>query len=132
MESQTSEGGMKSETPLMRAIMSELSRWGARVFRNNVGGVATADGRWIDFGLCTGSSDIIGWQSVQVTPDMVGKRIAVFLACEVKTPGGRASGSQRRFLDAVQEAGGIALLLRDQNDVEKALENPLAFSGKKA
>jgi hypothetical protein len=32
-----------------------------------------------------GMSDLIGWTKIQVTPDMVGKEIAMFTAVEVKT-----------------------------------------------
>ncbi len=56
-----------------------------------------------------GQSDLIGWRTIIVTPDMVGCRLAVVTAIEVKREsGGRTSADQRRFVDAVQRAGGIA------------------------
>jgi hypothetical protein len=51
---------------------------------------------------------VIGWKSVEVTADMVGQRLAVFVALEIKTPVGRASDEQIRFVGAVQRAGGLA------------------------
>jgi len=64
----------------------------------------------IHYGLVKGGSDIIGWKTTTITEDMVGKRIAVFLALEVKRPGKRMNVTehQKYFLDAVEKAGGIA------------------------
>ena len=67
-------------------------------------------------GLCEGSSDLIGWTTVEITPDMVGKRIAVFTAAEVKTANGRASHEQANFIEAVRQAGGIAGIVRSEKD----------------
>lgn len=56
-----------------------------------------------------GQSDLNGWLSVLVTPEMVGQRIAVFTALEAKrTEGGRTSADQINFVDQVTKAGGIA------------------------
>lgn len=56
-----------------------------------------------------GQSDLLGWRTITVTPDMVGCRVAVFAAIEAKREvGGRTSADQRRFVDVVQRAGGIA------------------------
>lgn len=102
-----------SETPLMQSIRLEVGgRPGTRVFRNTVGMADLADGSRRPYGLCEGSSDLIGWKSVVITPSMVGKRAAVFLAIEVKKPGGRTDpkrlAKQRAFVEAVQHAGGLA------------------------
>ena len=65
-------------------------------------------------GLCEGSSDLIGWVSREITPDMVGKRIAQFLAVETKSPKGRASSEQKNFIAAVKKAGGAAGIARTE------------------
>jgi ribosomal protein S19 len=39
----------------------------------------------VQFGLCKGSADLIGWKRVTVTPEMVGSTVAVFTSIEVKT-----------------------------------------------
>ena len=54
-----------------------------------------------------GTSDLIGWRSVVVTPAMVGQTIAVFAAVEVKDQG-RATKHQLNFIAQVQAAGGLA------------------------
>lgn len=89
---------------------------GVRVFRNNTGAALDRAGRLIHFGLCEGSSDLIGWQSLVVTPDMVGQTLARFLAWEVKNETGRPTPKQQAFLDAVRRAGGIAALVRSTDE----------------
>ena len=113
---------MNPETPLMRAIMFALSRAGAIVFRNSVGGAATASGGWVEYGLCKGSSDLIGWNTVTITPDMVGQRVAVFLACEVKRPKKQPTTEQKLFIRNVLDAGGIAFRAESEEDAVGRLE----------
>ncbi len=55
-----------------------------RLWRNNVGMAYDRQGNPIHFGLCEGSSDLIGLKSIVVTPDMVGDVIAVFVGIECK------------------------------------------------
>lgn len=57
----------------------------------------------------SGTSDLVGWTPVVITPEMVGRRIAVFTAIETKkTKGGRTSDDQANFIAQVLKAGGIA------------------------
>jgi hypothetical protein len=109
----------------MRRVMLRASQLGWRVFRNNVGfgwigKPCTACQnilRRIRFGLCTGSSDLVGWKSIEVTPDMVGKRIAIFTAIETKTETGRATKEQIAFITAVHGAGGHAAVVRGPEEL---------------
>lgn len=56
-----------------------------------------------------GTSDLNGWTSVVITPDMVGCRVAVYTAIETKrSKGGVTSDDQAKFIKLVREAGGIA------------------------
>lgn len=56
-----------------------------------------------------GAGDLIGWTVVTVTPDMVGKRLAVFTAIETKnSKGGRKRDAQKVFVGNVLKAGGLA------------------------
>jgi len=99
-----------SEKNIMRRIMLALGGLPqVRLFRNNIGVAKHDDGSRTEYGLCVGSSDLIGWKSIEVTPEMVGKRIAVFTAIEVKSPtNNRLSPAQLNFLKVVQDHGGIA------------------------
>jgi hypothetical protein len=89
------------ESDIQRLIMLALSEAGCLVFRNNVGTLKNAAGIPIRFGLCVGSSDLIG-----IAP---GGR---FLAVEIKTSKGRATTEQLRFIEAVRARGGIAGIAR--------------------
>lgn len=72
--------------------------------------------RPIHAGLCKGSSDLIGWKSVKITEDMVGRTVAIFQAKEVKTPGVAATEDQYNFLRQLRAAGGLASLTRVKKD----------------
>lgn len=112
---------MNNETALMHKIMLALSEAGCLVFRNNTGSawlgkpihragkqVTLTEARMMPYGLCVGSSDLIG-----VAPD------GRFLAVEVKTATGRVSKEQQTFIDVVRRAGGRAGIARS---VDEALE----------
>lgn len=116
----------ETERTLMREIMYWLSQLpGVRVFRNNVGQAIQADGRRIRYGLHRGSSDLIGWTSVKITPEMVGHKVAVFTAVEVKTATGRPTKEQTNFIEQVREAGGIAGIARDGYNVQALVNTHL-------
>ena len=106
----------------------------ATLFRNNCGTAWTGDAatlregsilirnpRILHAGLCAGSSDLIGWRSITITPEMVGKTVAVFAALEVKSKTGRATAGQKNFCDRVIQAGGLAGIVKSLDDAKKAL-----------
>ena len=66
----------------------------------------------ITAGLGEGSSDIIGLDSIEVTEEWckanLGKRIAVFVAIEVKTENDVLKPKQKSFINIVNELGGKA------------------------
>lgn len=103
------------------SMVLRLGRGAVRLFRNQVGHYETPEGRHITYGLCTGSSDVIGWRTVTVTPEMVGQRVAVFVAIECKSPTGKPTKEQLRFIASVQAAGGIAGICRSSEDAETLL-----------
>lgn len=106
-----------SEAAIQQQIRLALSRAGVVAFRNNVGQYTDPKtGRPIRYGLGVGSSDLIGWTPVVITPDMVGSTVAVFTACEVKTPTGRATEAQLNFIAQVLRAGGLAGIARSPAD----------------
>ena len=113
-------GVLVSEMAVLRKVLDACGRGEVRLFRNNVGALEDKNGRIVRYGLCKGSSDLIGWRSVMVTPDMVGQRVAVFVALEVKDKG-RLTQEQQVFLGVVACAGGIAAEVRSVEDAEAAL-----------
>jgi hypothetical protein len=108
-----------TEQQIQQQIRIACGTGPARLFRNNTGTLRDQHGRPVQFGLCKGSADLIGWRTVTVTPDMVGQRIAVFTSIEVKTPTGRLRPEQQQWLDAVQAAGGIAGVARSVEDAQR-------------
>lgn len=115
---------MTREATILRDVMRELGTGSVRLFRNNVGFAIGDHGQGIHYGLCVGSSDLIGWRTVEITPDMVGRRLAVFVAVEVKSPGGKLTMEQANFLNAVREAGGIGVEARSAEGAAKMVLGP--------
>jgi hypothetical protein len=104
--------------------MLTLSEAGCIVWRNETSGayvgkvihkaaqqVTLTNARLVRFGLCTGSSDLIG-----IAPS------GRFLAVEIKTAKGRASAEQSNFIERVRQAGGVAGIVRSPEDAIKLLE----------
>lgn len=100
-----------------------------RLFRNQVGSLPDPrTGRLVTFGLARGSADLVGWRTVEITPEMVGQRVAVFLSIEIKTPTGRLRPDQQAWLRTVQQAGGIAGVARSVADAHTLVANPLTHT----
>ncbi len=108
-----------SEQTIQQHIRIACSKGNTRLFRNNTGTLRDQHGRPVQFGLCKGSADLIGWTSRTITPDMVGQQVAVFTSIEVKTTTGRLRPEQQAWLDAVQKAGGIAAVARSVADCDR-------------
>lgn len=114
------------ENEIQAGIMLAVgSRPDTRLFRNTVGfgyqgeavrleggDVLVKAARPVTFGLAPGSADLVGWRTVEVTPGMVGRRLAVFTSIEVKQPRGRTAGPQITWRQRVAEAGGVAGMAR--------------------
>lgn len=128
------------ETELMHRIMLALSASGARLMRNNVGNgylgelvTVLPNGdcvlrawRRVQFGLTPGASDLIGWRSLTVGPEHVGRTFALFAACEVKravsgySPA-RLTPAQRQFLNAVRAAGGLGCVAHTVDEARREI-----------
>jgi hypothetical protein len=111
-----------AETDLQQRIRLALGTHPLlRIFRNNSGSLPDPrTGRYVQFGVASpGGSDLIGWRTVTITPDMVGRQLAVFTAIEVKTSTGRATPAQRNFIHAVHQAGGFSGIARSVADALK-------------
>lgn len=111
-----------TEGVLMRRIMLAVSK--VSVLFRNQSGAYSENGRFIRYGLANpGGADLIGWTSIEITPEMIGRRIAIFTALEVKTSKGRATKEQEAFVAAVVRAGGIAAITRSEDEAAQTIEN---------
>ena len=90
--------------------------WVGQVTTRTANTVTLSHPRPIESGLGVGSSDLVGVTRVTITPDMVGRTMAVFTACEVKVGKDKLSKAQREYLALVKSWGGIAVELRDSVD----------------
>ena len=122
------QGGKRSdELAIQNAIQLSLVGAPARLLRNNVGMLRDATGRPVAYGLGSsggkvvrGPSDLIGWRTITITPDMVGQTVAVFTAIEVKDHS-KPTPEQEAFIATVQAAGGIAGVARSTDDARHIL-----------
>jgi len=109
-----------------------------RTWRNNVGSLrrcncpeCRGDHVPVRFGLAEGSADLVGIHNVTITPEMVGHRVGIFLAVEVKTPVGRLSKEQKAWLKTVSDFGGRVEVLRSPDEAVRIVElgGDYAFRG---
>lgn len=108
---------------LAEGRLSLTDNLNTRLFRNNVGTFRALHSEdKIVCGLCPGSSDLIGFTSLIITPDMLYQRVAVFVAAEAKSAQGKALKIQRAFLNTVHNFGGRAGVFRN-NEQLKAIIN---------
>ena len=111
-----------NETTILQRIRLAIGRLpDVRFFRNNTGSLKDYTGRLVQFGLARGSADLIGWRTIEITPDMVGRRVAVFASIEVKTPTGAVKPEQENWRRVVEQAGGIAVIARSEAEAVEAL-----------
>lgn len=112
-----------SESTVQQQIQIEGPNHGCILQRNNSGSLPGLDGRPVRFGLgntskrqndAIKSSDLIGITTITITPDMVGRKIGVFTAVEVKKPDWKRSPTDKReraqaaYIDWVISRGGFA------------------------
>lgn len=101
----------------------KVSAQNRHTLRLEVGDVVIRYARPLHAGLMKGSGDGIGWSTITITPDMVGRQMAVFTSAEAKrSKGGRVSEDQQRWHDNVQAAGGISAIVRNPEDLKYAIE----------
>jgi hypothetical protein len=113
-----------TEQQIQQQIRIQLSRGPVRLWRNNTGTLLDRQGRPVQFGLCKGAADLIGFRSITIGPEHVGQTMAVFAAVEVKSPTGRATPEQLAFIELVQGMGGLAGVARSVEDAASLLHLP--------
>lgn len=102
-----------TESAILSRVLIEASKLGATVWRNNTGALKDINGRLIRYGLCVGSSDIIGIYKGR------------FLAIEVKAPGKKPTKEQLNFIRVVNEKGGISFWIDDEKNLKNLLDTAL-------
>lgn len=101
------------EKDIQSAHLEKLNYYpNIKMWRNNVG-VFKVDKRYIRTGLCVGSADLIGFESKVVTQDMLGKRVAIFRADEIKRPGQEPKEHQQEWLEMCAKLGAIVNVITD-------------------
>lgn len=124
----------KTPTEFIGEIVAKLSRGDTRLWRNNCGdgwvgkvihrepgSITIAHPRVLHAGLCNGSSDLIGLRTIVITPEMVGRRVAIFTGIEAKLGSGRESDDQTAFREFICRAGGLAGVARTVEEAETIL-----------
>ena len=113
-----------SETKIQQEIRLALGqRSDLRLFRNETGKLPDPrTGRWVQFGLAKGSSDLLGFKTVKITPEMIGPEIAQFVSLEIKTERGKLSTIQQNWLQKVKSSGGIVGVARTVKDALNILK----------
>lgn len=132
------------EKKLANEIMLELSSEDVRLFRNNVGKtwignvvdrdrgpdgltVVIKNARRFNAGLTKGSSDLIGWTTVKITEEMVGREVAVFTAFELKTGRTRTSTEQLNFVDQIRQKGGISGIIKELSEAKQKISEWIKY-----
>jgi hypothetical protein len=107
----TPESRLSAEIRLALGTIPGVALW-----RNSVGHAEVYDGRQvrhISYGLAVGSGDLIGLARGR------------FVSLEVKTPTGRASAEQLRWVALVRSLGGVAGIVRSVDEARGLIAEAL-------
>jgi hypothetical protein len=115
---------MTSEADIQSAILLTFgARPELRLWRSNTGAAQTVAGRWVRYGV-PGQADISGIRLPH----------GQFVQIEVKSATGRQTEAQRKWQRMVEKFGGLYVLARSVEDVERAMfpkGDPIGGTGKK-
>ncbi|MBE0505878.1 MAG: VRR-NUC domain-containing protein [Marinospirillum sp.] len=95
----------------------------AHRFQLQAGDMVLRGARPFSTGLPEGTSDIIGGTELTVTQGMVGSKLLVWTAIEVKNSRGKATEKQQNFLDVIQSRGGISGVVRSGSEAVALVKN---------
>lgn len=111
------------ESEVQRQILLDAPNQGCRLLRNNVGAFEDKTGRWVHYGVGgNGGSDTLGPTTITITPEMVGRQVAVFTAIECKRVGKHATEEQDAFLAMVRSRGGIGAVCHSVQEFQGAID----------
>lgn len=120
-------GNHDSEARVQSEIRRDAARLGKYLFRNNRGAGQLKNGSFVRWGLANDSkqfgdeiksADLIGWERIEITPQLVGTHVARFLSVEAKRRDWKFSGSlediaQAKWAAIVNAQGGRAIITND-------------------
>ena len=131
---------MTPEGRVQEGVELASSSFFSRLLRNNSGSLQNKVGAWVRYGLGNisqklnkklKSSDLIGWTTITITPAMVGKKVAIFTAIEVKpntfnirTDGYKIDSrewAQERFCSLVRDHNGFAAIVNSVEHYETTM-----------
>lgn len=96
----------------------------------NRGDVIVKGGRFLHFGIQAGKGlaapDMLGYQIVTITEDMVGKNVPVFLLADVKTGTDGLTKEQKLFMEKARTDGVTAEVITE-NDDDDTIKRKLTF-----
>lgn len=90
--------------------------WTGDVSKLPDGSILIRNPRPFDAGPPPGFTDTFGVTAVTITPDMVGQVVGIAHFIEYKTPTGRVSPLQQRFIDAMRRLGARAGVARSSQE----------------
>lgn len=131
---------MSDEKFIQESIQLESSKQNHKLFINSSGAFQDSTGRLVRFGLGNiskksnaeyKSSDLIGFMPITITPEMVGKKVAVFIAAEVKKSNWKFNATdrelaQKKFLDVVNINGGLGIFVNSVDSYIKQARDYLS------
>lgn len=108
-----------NEAKVTDLILDAIAQYGVRLFRTHVGqswhgnkpkivnNILTLNNpRRVTSGI-KGMSDFNGYTIVEITPEMVGQRVAIYTSIEMKDKA-RVSPEQLQWIETVKKNGGFA------------------------
>ena len=95
------------------------SAWQGETFRLKNGDMLIKNPRVVHFGLCKGSSDLIGFIPVKINHSHLNKTMAVFTGIEIKTGTLKPTTEQINWHNMIQQNGGISIITNKILTVEE-------------
>jgi hypothetical protein len=126
-----------NENEIQQLIQIEASKHNITLMRNNSGALTDSTGRLVRYGLGNiseksnkylKSSDLIGIKEVVITQDMVGQKVGLFMAVEVKAEDWKYKASdrevaQKNFIDLIISKGGLGFFANSVEQFRKFILN---------
>lgn len=94
------------------------------IWRNQCGLFYTRDGRPVNIGI-KGTPDSLAVVQMEITPDMVGKKIGVAVGIEFKTlkKGSKQRTDQELWQANFERRSGVYAIVRDPSEVSELIKN---------